>query len=155
MSAQPALLVGMDTPQLTPELLLDGIRALALDGVDAVLGPALDGGYWSIGLREPRRRSVFAGVPMSVPGTCCGAAAARSAGSGCACTSSRRCSTSTRSPTARIVARAGAAVAVRGGAGRRTPSQDGAARRDPAHPLASLLRRSASASAAAARRLPA
>ncbi len=36
----PALLVGMDTPQLTPRLLLDGMRALAEHGVDAVLGPA-------------------------------------------------------------------------------------------------------------------
>jgi hypothetical protein len=40
----PALLVGMDTPQLTPWLLEDGMRALATPGVDAVLGPALDGG---------------------------------------------------------------------------------------------------------------
>lgn len=59
---QPALLVGMDTPQLTAGLLADGIAALACH--DAVLGPALDGGYWSIGLRSPNA-SVFAGVPMS------------------------------------------------------------------------------------------
>jgi hypothetical protein len=59
-----ALLVGMDTPQLTPELLLGGIDALRLPGVDAVLGPALDGGYWSVGLRAPVR-GAFAGVPMS------------------------------------------------------------------------------------------
>ena len=39
----------MDTPQLTAELLADGLAALA--DHDAVLGPALDGGYWSIGLR--------------------------------------------------------------------------------------------------------
>jgi glycosyltransferase A (GT-A) superfamily protein (DUF2064 family) len=36
---------------------------------DAVLGPALDGGYWAIGLREPDRR-LFEGVPMSSPHTC-------------------------------------------------------------------------------------
>jgi rSAM/selenodomain-associated transferase 1 len=65
----PSLLVGMDTPQLTTELLLDGVRALSTPGVDAVLGPALDGGYWSVGLREPHAE-VFAGVPMSVAGTC-------------------------------------------------------------------------------------
>jgi glycosyltransferase A (GT-A) superfamily protein (DUF2064 family) len=65
----PALLVGMDTPQLTVELLLDGVGALSRPGVDAVLGPAHDGGYWSVGLREPCA-DVFAGVPMSVAGTC-------------------------------------------------------------------------------------
>jgi rSAM/selenodomain-associated transferase 1 len=62
--AEPALLVGMDTPQLTSELLLDGMRALARADVDAVLGRALDGGYWSIGLDRPAD-GAFAGVPMS------------------------------------------------------------------------------------------
>jgi uncharacterized protein len=59
---QPALLVGMDTPQLTVELLAGGLAALASH--DAVLGPAIDGGYWSIGLRSADA-SVFADVPMS------------------------------------------------------------------------------------------
>jgi hypothetical protein len=59
---QPALLVGMDTPQLTPELLRDGQRALKR--LDAVLGPARDGGYWSVGLRHRHDRA-FIGVPMS------------------------------------------------------------------------------------------
>ncbi len=65
----PGLLVGMDTPQLTPALLSDGMRALSAPAVDAVLGPAEDGGYWSVGLKSPAR-SVFAGVPMSRPSTC-------------------------------------------------------------------------------------
>lgn len=60
----PALLVGMDTPQLTPRLLLDGMRALAEHGVDAVLGPADDGGYWSVGFNEPVS-GAFNDVPMS------------------------------------------------------------------------------------------
>jgi rSAM/selenodomain-associated transferase 1 len=64
---QPALLVGMDTPQLTERLLLDGIEALE-SGADAVLGPALDGGYWSVGL-ERARREVFDKIPMSVATT--------------------------------------------------------------------------------------
>jgi rSAM/selenodomain-associated transferase 1 len=64
----PALLVGMDTPQLTSELLLDGMRALARPGVDAVLGRALDGGYWSIGLGKPAT-GAFDGVPMGSPVT--------------------------------------------------------------------------------------
>ena len=59
---EPALLVGMDTPQLTPELLRDGQRAL--EDHDAVLGPAYDGGYWSVGLRRGHHRA-FIGIPMS------------------------------------------------------------------------------------------
>ena len=37
--AAPALLVGMDTPQITASLLEASIEALCADGVDAVLGP--------------------------------------------------------------------------------------------------------------------
>lgn len=64
----PALLVGMDTPQVTPELLADGLRALAAPEADAVLGLAPDGGYWAIGLRHADR-SLFTGVPMSTEET--------------------------------------------------------------------------------------
>jgi hypothetical protein len=60
----PALLVGMDTPQVFPRLLRESCERLLARGVDAVLGPALDGGYWAIGLREPNP-AVFDGVPMS------------------------------------------------------------------------------------------
>jgi len=58
----PAFLVGMDTPQLTPDQLDAGLAALTTH--DAVFAPAPDGGYWGIGLRvaDP---NVFAGVPMS------------------------------------------------------------------------------------------
>ena len=62
----PAFLVGMDTPQVTPELLAAGLDAVR-DG-DAAFGAALDGGYWGIGLREPDAR-VFADVPMSEDNT--------------------------------------------------------------------------------------
>jgi uncharacterized protein len=65
----PALLVGMDTPQLTPARLGYGLDRLSEPGVDAVLGEAVDGGYWAIGLRAADER-VFAGVPMSSPRTC-------------------------------------------------------------------------------------
>jgi uncharacterized protein len=60
----PALVVGMDTPQLSGPLLRETARRLTEPGIDAVLGPAVDGGYWTIGLRRPDR-SVFSGVPMS------------------------------------------------------------------------------------------
>ena len=62
----PALLLGMDTPQVTPELLDAGLGALAR--FDSVLGAAFDGGYWGIGLREADA-AVFAGVPMSETNT--------------------------------------------------------------------------------------
>jgi uncharacterized protein len=66
--AEPALLIGMDTPQVTPALLSAGLRMLSRPGTDAVLGPALDGGYWAVGLQRPRR-DLFVGVPMSSPAT--------------------------------------------------------------------------------------
>jgi glycosyltransferase A (GT-A) superfamily protein (DUF2064 family) len=59
---EPGFLVGMDTPQVTAALLSDGLAAL--EHAEAVLGPAADGGYWAIGLREPDP-AVFARVPMS------------------------------------------------------------------------------------------
>jgi len=58
----PTLLIGMDTPQLQ----LDHLLAADLEAHDACLGPAEDGGYWSIGLRDPATASgVIPGVPMS------------------------------------------------------------------------------------------
>jgi uncharacterized protein len=65
----PALVVGMDTPQLTPALLREASSRLTAPGVDAVLGPAHDGGYWTIGLRRPDP-AAFESVPMSSPSTC-------------------------------------------------------------------------------------
>lgn len=64
----PALVVGMDTPQLPGRLLEDAGRTLDGPGVDAVIGAAADGGYWAIGLRRPDP-AAFAGVPMSTPFT--------------------------------------------------------------------------------------
>lgn len=64
----PALLVGMDTPQLTPALIEVAILELCRCDVDAVIGPAADGGWWALGLRRPNR-AVFCGVPMSSPTT--------------------------------------------------------------------------------------
>jgi uncharacterized protein len=63
----PVVQVGMDTPQLTPRLLLDVAGALA--DHDAVLGPAEDGGWWVLGLRAPGGAAALHGVPMSTPTT--------------------------------------------------------------------------------------
>jgi uncharacterized protein len=61
-----ALLIGMDTPQVTPGLLSGALRLLR--EADAVLGLALDGGFWALGLARPDR-SLLLGVPMSVAHT--------------------------------------------------------------------------------------
>jgi len=60
----PALLVGMDTPQLSPTLLMQATAELVASGTDAVLGLAADGGFWCIGLREPAPDALL-GIPMS------------------------------------------------------------------------------------------
>jgi len=69
----PALLIGMDTPQVTPGLLDAALDQLE-DGAQAVFGPAADGGYWALGLdhahttKETAEQLVH-GVPMSIPET--------------------------------------------------------------------------------------
>jgi uncharacterized protein len=60
----PALLIGMDTPQVSSALLSSSIDRLCRRGMEAVLGAASDGGWWGIGLRRADPR-VFLGVPMS------------------------------------------------------------------------------------------
>jgi glycosyltransferase A (GT-A) superfamily protein (DUF2064 family) len=59
---EPALLIGMDTPQVTAQLLDSD-----WEGADAVLGLSEDGGFWAIGLRDGYGNSpeLFDGVPMS------------------------------------------------------------------------------------------
>lgn len=59
----PALLIGMDTPQVTPELL-----TVDFAGCDAYFGPAEDGGFWALGLAVPDP-ALLRGVPMSTPFT--------------------------------------------------------------------------------------
>jgi uncharacterized protein len=59
----PAVLVGMDTPQLRAEQLMAWDR----DRFDACLGPASDGGYWAIGFTDPTvAAAAIAGIPMSL-----------------------------------------------------------------------------------------
>ncbi|HJQ06331.1 MAG TPA: DUF2064 domain-containing protein [Nocardioides sp.] len=63
----PVVQVGMDTPQLTPALLL--CMAAGLAGHDAVLAPAADGGWWALALRTGSDGRLLRGVPMSGPAT--------------------------------------------------------------------------------------
>jgi rSAM/selenodomain-associated transferase 1 len=53
------LLVGMDTPQLTADLLTRD-----WDGADAAIGLSTDGGFWAVGLNRSVE-GVFEGIPMS------------------------------------------------------------------------------------------
>jgi glycosyltransferase A (GT-A) superfamily protein (DUF2064 family) len=57
----------MDTPQVTAA---DIDAAVAgLDRFDAALGPALDGGWWVLALRDPAHGGALRHVPMSTAHT--------------------------------------------------------------------------------------
>ncbi len=64
---RPVLQIGMDTPQVTPELLAGCARTL-LDS-QAVLGMARDGGWWVLGVATAAMADCLRGVPMSRPDT--------------------------------------------------------------------------------------
>jgi len=57
----PTVLIGMDTPQVTVRDLAPAFEAWT---ADAFFGPANDGGFWALGMAEPRG-DLIRGVPMS------------------------------------------------------------------------------------------
>jgi uncharacterized protein len=59
----PVLQIGMDTPQADAGLLSHCLDRL--DGVDAALGMATDGGWWVLGVRRPELADLIAGIPTS------------------------------------------------------------------------------------------
>jgi uncharacterized protein len=59
------LQIGMDTPQVDPAMLAAADEALTTRGTDAVLGPAPDGGWWALGLRNPAHAELIVDVPTS------------------------------------------------------------------------------------------
>jgi glycosyltransferase A (GT-A) superfamily protein (DUF2064 family) len=63
----PVLQIGMDTPQVTAELLARCARRLLQ--TQAVLGLACDGGWWVLGLQTPAVAECLRSVPMSQPDT--------------------------------------------------------------------------------------
>ena len=65
LAVSPVLQIGMDTPQVSPDLLTKAAVILTEETVDAVIGPAADGGWWALGLSDPRIASVLADVVMS------------------------------------------------------------------------------------------
>ena len=64
--AARTVMVGTDTPHLTPARLREALDALA--GADVVLGPAADGGYFLVGLGRPCA-ALFSGIPWSTADT--------------------------------------------------------------------------------------
>ena len=72
----PTVIVGMDTPQLTAERIAATAERIADPAIDAVLGRATDGGYWTIALSDVAGGgsgvdplAALGGVPMSEPHT--------------------------------------------------------------------------------------
>ncbi len=60
----PVVIIGSDTPGIAPTDIAAAFHALG--AADAVFGPAVDGGYWLIGLkRTPRRLDPFDSVRWS------------------------------------------------------------------------------------------
>ena len=55
------ILIGSDSPQVRREIILQAQQGL--EHADVVLGPAEDGGYYLIAMRQPY--DVFSGIPMS------------------------------------------------------------------------------------------
>jgi rSAM/selenodomain-associated transferase 1 len=69
----PALLIGMDTPQVDPAVLDEALNQLHGEA-QAVFGPAEDGGFWALGVDGGHNTAAWAeelvlGVPMSAPDT--------------------------------------------------------------------------------------
>ncbi|MDG3010882.1 DUF2064 domain-containing protein [Rhodococcus sp. D2-41] len=65
----PVLQIGMDTPQVTSTLLSAVTQTLVRPDVDAVLGPATDGGWWALGVTTPDMAGVLANIETSRPDT--------------------------------------------------------------------------------------
>jgi rSAM/selenodomain-associated transferase 1 len=61
---EKALLVGTDVPALNRGLIRKAFSAL--EKTDAVIGPAMDGGYYLIGLKRPCP-ALFSDIPWSTP----------------------------------------------------------------------------------------
>jgi len=63
---QKAVLVGTDVPTLTKRIVMNALYLLERD--DVVFGPALDGGYYLIGMKK-NYSDIFNGIEWSSPST--------------------------------------------------------------------------------------
>ncbi|MBI2354367.1 MAG: TIGR04282 family arsenosugar biosynthesis glycosyltransferase [Deltaproteobacteria bacterium] len=59
-------IIGSDSPDLPPAYIRHAFELLEGGEADAVFGPAEDGGYYLLGLRE-NRRELFEGIPWGTP----------------------------------------------------------------------------------------
>ncbi len=59
----PVCVIGTDAPDVSAADIASGFAALKRH--DAVIGPAMDGGYWLLGLNAPASKSLFDGVRWS------------------------------------------------------------------------------------------
>ncbi|MGV0872160.1 TIGR04282 family arsenosugar biosynthesis glycosyltransferase [Mycolicibacterium sp. XJ879] len=64
---QTVLQIGMDTPQVSDEMLVECARELL--SAQAVVGLAKDGGWWVLGVSDAAMADCLRGVPMSRPDT--------------------------------------------------------------------------------------
>jgi hypothetical protein len=64
----PVLVVGADAPHVSARYLAEAAAALT-GGMDLVVGPAFDGGYYLIGVRAAQP-GLFSGVPWSTAAVC-------------------------------------------------------------------------------------
>lgn len=65
IGSAPVFQIGMDTPQVTPDILETALHTLASPQNDSVLGPAHDGGWWGLGISRPEMATVLPSIPMS------------------------------------------------------------------------------------------
>jgi len=65
LARAPILQIGMDTPQVTGPMLSAAAGELVGAAPCAVLGPATDGGWWALGITDPKWAAALAEVPMS------------------------------------------------------------------------------------------
>jgi uncharacterized protein len=71
-----ALLVGADTPQLSPAMLAEAGEWLASEEARLVMGPARDGGFWLLGSNRSPRPGDWIAAPCGRPDTAAGFQAA-------------------------------------------------------------------------------
>jgi uncharacterized protein len=73
-AALPMLLIRADALEISADILEDAARSVISAEADAAFGPASDGGFWLVGLRQPDR-SLVAGI--TTPGEGAGQGAGR------------------------------------------------------------------------------
>jgi len=66
LGAEAVVIVGSDLPDLPPSIVRQAADALERPGDRVVLGPALDGGYYLVGLKAPHRQ-LLTGIDWGTP----------------------------------------------------------------------------------------